>query len=602
MFQKEIAFYLGEEKSDGFTGYIAEDGLFLILEIPEGLTAETGRELLKKLKEKLLAVRVEKLADFEHHIVESITEINLPSGFSLAAGLLKDEILYLKSIGEGEIYIHRNNQSALIIAGDESASGYAEIKDLFIFTTMHFTGILGGLSELKKIFDHRTPHEIVDEITPKLKSKDEAGAVSLFVEFKQAEESNMIAGPEGQTEEIQMAVPQEEPLFVSHVKPWEKLRSAIRSNYIRAQQYSQQGGRKKTLTFAVMVIVCIIFVWSVGFGVMRRNEALADQEFQTTKASVTQKLQEANDVAYVNLPKAQSLIADAKTEVSDLKKKLGNKKQSEINQLDQTITDQENKITKKEEKPYAVFYDLTLDNAKASVSRGYLSSDIYYLLDKAQGFVYNLSLSKKSIDKETNNILKKADLIASYQNDIFVYVDGEGIYKLTAAGVLSKIIDNDPDWGKIADISVYNGNLYLLDTGKNDIWKYLVAENGYSAKSSYFKENHPDLSQANSIAIDSSVYIGFPDKILKYTAGVSDDFTTSYPNPNTSIVKVITNKDLDKVYAWDKSKASIYVLGKDGSYEKEINAGIIAKSSDFTVYDGNAYLPEGSKIYQISVQ
>ena len=53
MFQKEVVFYLGKEKDNGFSGFLSEDNFFLILEVEEGLTAERGREIIKSIKETL---------------------------------------------------------------------------------------------------------------------------------------------------------------------------------------------------------------------------------------------------------------------------------------------------------------------------------------------------------------------------------------------------------------------------------------------------------------------------------------------------------------------------------------------------------------------
>ncbi|KKP29280.1 MAG: hypothetical protein UR15_C0018G0006 [Parcubacteria group bacterium GW2011_GWA2_31_28] len=580
MYQKNIAFYLGQEKQDGFTGYIAEGNLFLILEITEGMGVDQGREALRLVKDNLMSAEINKLSDLDLHISQSLKDANLPAGCSLAVSYLNNNIFLLKTIGSGEIYLHRGKETEKIISGDENASGLAEEKDTYIFTTNNFISILGGKAELGKIFDHRTPHQIVDELSPKLKSQDDSGTVSLFVQLNKVED---------------------EPLIVSRVNPLDKVTGIFRSAYENVQLYSQKTGKKKTLTFVVIIIVFLIFIWSVGLGYTRRSEAKSQKKVEATRELIKQKLDQANEMAYLNLERAQVLTSEAKAEVEKLKKELNGKKQKEIAELEALVSQQENKITKKEEKTYEEFYDLSVDNKAAKGNKGYLQGATAVILDKAQGNAYILSLDKKSLEKKNFAELKKADLIAFYQDEILFYIKGGGIYKIGKDDKLKKAIENDSDWGNIQDIWLYNGNIYLLDSGKNEIWKYLVAEEGYSVKSSYFKENHPSLNDSNSLSIDSSLYIGFKDQGVKYTGGVKDEFSSSFPESDLNINKFFTTKDVEKVYAWDKKKGSIYVLGKNGTYEREINSSILKQADDLFVFGTNAYLLTGAKIYSVNL-
>jgi hypothetical protein len=64
---------------------------------------------------------------------------------------------------------------------------------------------------------------------------------------------------------------------------------------------------------------------------------------------------------------------------------------------------------------------------------------------------------------------------------------------------------------------------------------------------------------------------------------------------------VITSKDLNKVYNWDKKNAAIYILGKNGTYEREVRSVIFARGSDVVVYDKAAYILMKEKIYEVNL-
>lgn len=581
MFQHDTVFYLGQERENGFSGIIAEDGFLAVLEIEEGITVDEGREKLNLIKEELIATEIHHLADLDKLIHEIIQKHNLPANVSLAVGYIKASVLYLKTIGSGVIYVKRGNEFGKIIDGEKSASGRIHEQDTYLFTTDNFVLAIGGEEKVKKLFDHKKPHEIIDEITPQLKGNNDEGIIGLFSQFHTKEET--------------------ESLFVSHTNPWEKVTSVFRRLHAKAQEYSIQAGPKKKYTFIAVIIIFSILVWSIALGHTRRSDAALDKIIQSAKTEITQKLQQADESAFLNLSQSLAYIADAKQDLEKLKKEVGKRKQNDLKDISDLITKEENKITKKEEKKYDEFYDLTVDNKNAKGSKMFLSSNILSILDTTQGIIYTLSLDKKSLDKIQASSIKSAQKMSRYE-DVIIFYTSDGFYKVDSNGEISKVIEKDADWGTITDLWIYNGNIYALDSVKDQIYKYLVAESGYSAKTSYFTGGLSGLKDANSLAIDSSVYVGFPDHIFKFTAGSQDEFKTSFPNSNIRITKVFTAKDLEKVYAWDKTNGSLYVLGKNGTYERELYSPVLKQITDFIVYNNNAYLLSGQKIYVMSVE
>jgi len=595
MFQKDVVFYLGKEKEDGFSGVIAEDGFLVVLEVEDGLSRDEGREKLNLLKEYLVTASILHLSDLETLIHEKIKEYNLPANVSLAVGYVKDTILYLKTVGMGKVYLRRGNQFGEIISGEQSASGRIHEQDLYFFTTDHFIQTFGGEKEVKKIFDHKKPHEIIDEITPQLKGNGDEGMIALFAQFNKKEE---VFVEETKEEHMEKAP---EPLFISKTKPWEKIAYAFQKLYAKTQEYSQEAGPKKKYTLIAVIIIFLILVWSVGLGYSRRNDANLEKKIQVSKENIRQKLAQADEAAFLDVPRSLVFISEARQELEKLKNDVSNKKQKELNEINEMITNEENKITKKEEKKYEEFFDLAVDNKEAKGIKAYLDDDNLSILDTAQGIIYTLSITKKSLGKEQFQEIKNAKEIAHYQNDTLFFTN-DGFFKVTKDGKLNKIIAKDPDWGDLVDMWIYNGNIYVLDRGKDQIYKYLVAENGYSNKTSYFKGGSAGLKDSNSLAIDSSVYVGFSDHIFKFTAGVQDEFKTSFPDSNIHIAKIFTTKDLEKVYALDKEKGSIYILGKNGTYEREAHSPVLKQTDDMVIYQNKAYLLSGQKIYVMDLE
>ncbi len=586
MLKAQLAVYLGKDTENGFFGFIPEEKFFLVVDIEEGLSKELGREMLNKIKKDFQIKKVGNLTDFENFINEEIKNYNLPAGLSLATGLVVDNICYLKTIGSGLIFLQRKNKLTKIIEGEKTASGFIEKKDFFVLTTTKFVNLFGE-KNLERIFDNKKPNQVVESLASEMNINRDSGVVALFLQFFE--------------NEIEYRQQEKRAKIVTKPQVLEKTQLFLTKLLQKFQDYQAEGGKKRTLTMGLAVVIVIILFWSVGLGVVRRQEGLTNEKIKKSEELITQKLDQAEEVASLNLPRAQALVIEARKELNSLKKEV-KEDRAEIKEIENLINKKENKIVKKEDKKYEEFYDLTLDKKEAQGDSLYLNEDTLAILDKAQGAIYLLSLSKKSLDKVINTEIKNASTIAAYQYDTFFLVPSKGIYKVGEDGRAKIVIKYDKDWGKIKSMSIYNGNIYLLDSGKSKIYKYIVAEDGYGEKIDYLKsEDAISLDQATSLMIDSSLYIGFPDYTAKFTAGGRETFRTSFPDENFNLTKIFTTKDLEKVYSWDKDKGSLYILSKNGTYEKQIQSTILGKGNDIVVYDDVCYVLIKEKIYQVDL-
>ncbi len=571
-------------------GGITGDNLFLIIEV-EGITNDQGREIVEAIKADLLEARINSLYGFESYLSDEIKKTNLPTTFSLAAGFLNDNIFYLRTIGNGEIFLSRGHELAKIIKGDNSASGYIEKNDLLIFTTSRFNEIIGSEYEINKIVSGKETQEISPKLDAVLSNQS---LVALFVKLKEGRST---------IKQNEVFVPERVKTTVeAKINPIGQLLTGVKRVYQDLRRQSDQSAKKKVYTAFAVIAIFLILVWSVFTGYKRRDESRAQKKVDYAKEVITEKLTEAEEIAFLNLSRSLVLIAEAKQELVKLKQEIGDKKKEEVKELEFLIKVKESAIIKKEEKGYEEFYDLALDDSEAKGVRMSLDEDKATILTAKKNTAYVLSLTKKSLDKRSLAETGMSSLTVSYDEDTFFFVPNKGIYRVDEEGGVKKMIEQDDEWGNIIDMQVYNGNLYLLDTEAGDIYKYLPTEGGFSDKRSYFGPGENiSLKNANSLAIDASVYIGFKDKVRKFTAGVSDDFSTTYPGGDINITKVFTAKDLGGVYVWDKEKGSVFVLSKEGTYEKEINSSILNKASDIVVYKNDIYALVGSKIYKISL-
>ncbi len=133
----EYSVYLGQEQKNGFTGFLSEQNFFCVVEIFDGFTNEQGEQLMSALAE-VGAAQFDSLGGFDASVTGILKRLNTPMDTSIALGYKKNNLLYLKTVGTGEIYISRGKSFETIVKGDNIASGKYHSKDIFTFTTSFY--------------------------------------------------------------------------------------------------------------------------------------------------------------------------------------------------------------------------------------------------------------------------------------------------------------------------------------------------------------------------------------------------------------------------------------------------------------------------------
>jgi hypothetical protein len=574
------AIYFGEKDNNKTLAYYRSERFFAVLRIDSSFTKDAVKTFFEEIDRKIESEKITSLYQFEDMVNRKIQENNLPLNIDLSLILLKNDVAYLKTIGKGTIFAKKDGKIGKVINGNNCASGRVKKGDYLILGFDNFFNKINE-NDLNRLIDKKEPMRVVEDLAMKLKNNDDTGLLSIIVKFTETE-----------SEEEKRFIAEKKIALPKFLLP-KKILDNIYGFYSRLQP-------RKKIIFIGALIFFLIFVFNTGKILIKRATDEKIRKITLLKKELIEKLNQAEDTAFFNLKAATDLINQSKNEVNNLKKEMGNQYLPQIDELYKLINEKEVKILKKEEKQFEEFYDLMIEKKDAVGERFYLNNVDLVILDRKNGRIYQLNLEKKSINTYEDKKIKQAELVAASPNGIFYLVKEEGIYQLIENKV-KKVIGANGDWGQIIDLWNYSGNLYLLDKKNDEIYKYLVTSDGYSKKNSYFQSGSAsNLADANSMAIDGSIYIGFSDYIVKYTAGARDNFKATFPQ-QVSINKIFTNKDLGKIFVWDKKDGAIFVLGKDGNYEREVRSSILSKGSDMVVFDQKIFLLYGSKIYTINL-
>jgi hypothetical protein len=123
----------------------------------------------------------------------------------------------------------------------------------------------------------------------------------------------------------------------------------------------------------------------------------------------------------------------------------------------------------------------------------------------------------------------------------------------------------------------FNGNLYMLDPGAGQVWRYAPRGDGYTdAPEAYFAKPVSNTTKAIDIAIDGSIYVlGSDGQLAKYLGGEPDTFQISglvEPLRQPGVVAVDGNVSDSSLYVADQATERIVQFRPDGKFVRQFRA------------------------------
>ncbi len=130
-------------------------------------------------------------------------------------------------------------------------------------------------------------------------------------------------------------------------------------------------------------------------------------------------------------------------------------------------------------------------------------------------------------------------------------------------------------WGEPRFILGYGGNLYVVDVGANQIWRYRPAENGFSDPEPYFAEGtQVNLSGLQAVAIDGNIWLLYSDgRLLKFFGGQGRSFVwQGLPGSLSAPTAVVVPIEGDRLYVADAGNGRIIEATKEGVFLRQFRA------------------------------
>ncbi|MFH0937078.1 MAG: hypothetical protein V1808_02205 [Candidatus Daviesbacteria bacterium] len=513
----------------------------------------------------------------------------------LLAAISDDEtgtVLYL--FGQGQSlkgYLARGEKKVNLFDMSEGqlVSGLVNEGDRVILTTQSLLDILDDkFEDLSKM-----PIEnIEDEIANLLPEAQTYPVAAVFLE-KEMPPTETEGGEINEVQQSESAKADYLKVFLPILKT---VGGVLKQIIIR---FLPRTKKRMALVGLVLLIIVLVFLGiSYKKGKDREIWANFNQNFKAASESFNkaQSLKDSDLVQSVkSLEESKKSLAEALKIQPQNQEALNLKKQ--IEEGTSTI------LRVSQVNDFPLWLDLELVKKGFRAKKLSLSHGKILVLDDVTGSLVKIDLASKAPQiLAGEEKLGEAKLASLNGNVSWIFSQDKGIIKHDGTGSqITVAAKPDSEWGNITDIYGFAGNIYLLDDDKNQIWKYMPIEAGYSDKRNYFREDtKASLGGTIKMQIDSSIWVLKGNgEILKFTQGASDYFALSGLDKGVKDPKSFFVSDqTDNIYILDSGNNKLVVVDKKGVYKSSYASDKFSTFSDLVVDEKGkkVYLLEGSKI------
>ncbi len=563
---------------------IAMDGNFL----SQVEALNLGREILTRLHE-------EYFGELKTPLFEALTKaLDQVSGeFSTkstktrfgALALIDDKIIFSASAGIMG-YVLRKGSLAQILnpkMGIVSGAGNIFTGDAFLLGTDSF---LQNLSEgiIKAALEKQTADMCLESLTPLIYGKEYEAVVAAIVKFPSQALSTLEYFPSDYST-------LNKPNFVS---TWLTSFRAKMVNLIdgvisrlperKISVYPdlsnlEERKNKKRMIF-VGGLLLLLLVVSIVFGIFQRSGKLARQKYEDRLANSGHQLEEAKSLSTINQARSRELLLSARATLNGIKSE--GVKDERVDSVLEDINRNIGIIAGIYEVTPELYLDLSL------LSEGFNGDDLSFsggrmLILDTKGKLVSVNLdSKKTRVLVGPEKLMNAKFTAVYADRNYVLKDNEIVEVLV--GSTKPAIEKD--WEDPLGIHAFSANIYLLDKGKNEIFRYSGSQSGFGSGKNWFAPGVTvDLSGVISWSIDGSIWLLTKSgEIEKYTNGNPQNFVLS--GLEGSVVgarDIFTDEAMKYIYVLDNQKGRVIVIDKEGQYKAEYLSEEIKKAAKLVV-------------------
>lgn len=227
-----------------------------------------------------------------------------------------------------------------------------------------------------------------------------------------------------------------------------------------------------------------------------------------------------------------------------------------------------------------------------------------WVLDTNQSRLFTVNVKTGAVEVVRGRTdIGQAKRIAVYPGKIAAYSE-TGIVICEIGSTCKEVVQKSDSWKDIRSVGMWAGNIYLLDPGAGQVWKYAVAEAGYGTITDWIgTDSGLNTSGGQDMAIDGFVWVvggSIGTKIQKYVGGVSENFTISGLEGDLGQnLMLYTDENATQLYILDRDNSRVVVVTKEGDYVEQWTAEAFKDTNGLYVDEKGkrAYFAAGTHVW-----
>ena len=348
--------------------------------------------------------------------------------------------------------------------------------------------------------------------------------------------------------------------------------------------------KRKTLIGTICAVVVLLGI-GIGWWRHAQNVAAETALWNATYDSATDQRNRAeSDLIYGNDARAKTEIASVEQAIASLPTNTSDRK-TRIDKLKADLTgftDRLKKIVKSENLTELTSLGAASDNQLVAPV---ITSDNAYVADNSTGSILKISIASKTVKHIELPNGSGAVISGTEGKDSIIFATSNGkLLTVSKSGdAVSSLAWAQTRTSSTTDIVLYGSKLYNLDPDTNQVWRSVNTGSGFGPESAYIKATSAPISNAVSMAIDSSVYILKNDgTVIRFLSGGQEGFALAPIDPPLRAASGIwTKADVSSVVITDPADKRVVVFDKDGNLTSQIISSQFTTPRDVSADDTN---------------
>ncbi len=380
--------------------------------------------------------------------------------------------------------------------------------------------------------------------------------------------------------------------IVGHLGPREKLVNWWSSLALKRSDIAINRNSKKRLVIGLGVLFVVLLVVSVVVGSIKIESQRELKRWNSFAEPIEKKINDATGLVGVNLIGARKMMEEAKASFDSGKAAFtSSPSKDKLMALEKRINDVWQQSSGEREMVGESSVNFAL------VREGYVGdkisfdkNDQFVSLESKLGLVVTANISSKDVKVLVGKGegLGWRDVVGDGKR--YLVMDGK---KVMNSGKNSDLLIFDSAVVDPVSMGLFGSNLYVLDAGNKDVYKYTLGTDSTSERSRWLKQGQ-SISQSvvSDMAIDGDIWVvGGGSVVERFRRGVKENFSLNGTPDGAKFAKIAVDQESEgKIALLDSSNGWVVTFKKsDGSFIGQFKSEKIKQGKDIE-FDQNGKL------------